>query len=95
MAEINVKVCMGTTCFVKGGHNLQELNEIVSKRYGDKVKVSGCNCLGLCSINWEHSKAPYAKVNNEVVTEATVNKILGVIDSKLESTLLMAGASVK
>ena len=83
MAKIEVKVCLGTTCFVMGGSNLQELNDIIPEKYGDKVEVSSANCLGLCSINWEYSKAPYVKVDEEVVSEATVEKVLEVIDSKL------------
>ena len=83
MEKIEVKVCLGTTCFVMGGSNLQELNDIIPEKYGDKVEVSAANCLGLCSINWEYSKAPYVKVDEEVVTEATVEKVLEVIDKKL------------
>ena len=83
MAKISVKVCVGTTCFVMGGNNLQELNDIIPKKYGDKVEVSGSNCLGLCSINWEYSKAPYVKVDDDVVNEATVEKVLATIDKKL------------
>ena len=81
--KISVKVCLGTTCFVMGGSNLQELNEIIPKMYGDKIEVTGSNCLGLCSINWEYSKAPYVKVNDDVVSEATVEKVLKAIDEKL------------
>ena len=83
MAKIEVKVCLGTTCFVMGGSNLQELNEIIPKKYGDEVEISGANCLGLCSINWEYSKAPYVKIDDEVVADATVEKVLEVIDRKL------------
>ena len=83
MKKIEVKVCLGTTCFVMGGGNLQELNDIIPKKYGDKVEVLGSNCLGLCSINWEYSKAPYVKVNDEVVTDATVEKVLAEIDKQL------------
>ena len=83
MEKISVKVCLGTTCFVMGGSNLQELNEIIPKKYGNKVEVTGSNCLGLCSINWEYSKAPYVKVDDEVITEATVEKVLTAIEKKL------------
>ena len=83
MEKISVKVCLGTTCFIMGGNNLQELNEIIPKKYGDKVEVTGSNCLGLCSINWEYSRAPYVKVDDEVVTEATVEKVLNAIEKKL------------
>ena len=83
MAKIEVKVCLGTTCFVMGGSNLQELNEIIPQKYGDKVELSAANCLGLCSINWEYSKAPYVKVNEEVVPEATAEKVLEEIERQL------------
>lgn len=83
MEKVSVKVCLGTTCFVMGSANLQELIEIVPAKYGDKVDVSGVPCLGLCSVDWEFSKAPYVKVNNEVIKEATVEKVLNEIDKQL------------
>ena len=83
MEKITVKVCTGTTCFVMGGANLQELHETISERYGDKVELAASNCLGLCSINWEYSRAPYVKVNEEVVSEATVEKVIAEIDRQL------------
>jgi NADH:ubiquinone oxidoreductase subunit E len=83
MEKISVRVCLGTTCFVMGSANLQELMEVVPKKYGDKVEVSGVPCLGLCATDWEFSKAPYVKVNNDVVKEATVEKVIAAIDAKL------------
>ncbi len=83
MKKIEVKVCLGTTCFVMGSANLQELTEIIPSRYGDRVDVTGSPCLGLCSSNWEYSKAPYVKVDNEVVSEATVEKVLLKLEERL------------
>ena len=77
--KISLKVYLGTTCFV------QELIETVPAKYGDKVEVSGVPCLGLCSIDWEFSKAPYVKVNDDVIKEATVEKVLKAIDEKLKA----------
>ena len=34
MEKIKVDVCLGTTCFVMGGSHLQELTEILPKKYG-------------------------------------------------------------
>lgn len=83
MEKISVKVCLGTTCFVMGGANLQELIEIIPRKYGDKVEVSGSPCLGMCSIQWNYSRAPYVKVDDDMVEEATVEKVLDVVDKKL------------
>lgn len=83
MSKITVKVCLGTTCFVMGASNLQDLIEMVPAKYGEKVDVIGVPCLGLCSIDWEYSRAPYVKVDDDVVYEATVEKVLGAIERKL------------
>ena len=80
MEKITVKVCLGTTCFVMGGSNLQELSELIPLKYGDKVEVIGSPCLGLCSIKMEYAKAPYVKVNEDVIEDATVDKVLEAID---------------
>lgn len=83
MSKISVKVCLGTTCFVMGSSNLQELIEMVPAKYGEEVEVIGVPCLGLCSIDWEYSRAPYVKVDEDVVYEATVEKVLSAIERKL------------
>ena len=83
--KIDVKVCLGTTCFVMGASNLQELMDSVPKKYGDKVEVTGVPCLGLCSIDWKFSKAPYVKVDDDAIKEATIDKVFEAIDKKLEN----------
>lgn len=81
--RLRVRVCLGTTCFVMGSSYLQELIDVVDKRYGDRVDVAGEPCLGLCSIDWKFTKAPYVKVGDEVVREATIDRVLNAIEKKL------------
>ena len=83
MDKVSVKVCMGTTCFVMGGANLQELINIIPRKYGDKVEVEASPCLGMCSVNWQYSKAPYVKIDEDIIMEATVEKVMNAIDTKL------------
>lgn len=83
MKKIKVRVCLGTTCFVMGSSILQNLSDIVPKKFGNKVEVTGSGCLGVCSTNWEHSKAPYVKVNDILIQEATVEKVVAEIESQL------------
>ena len=80
MKKIEVRVCLGTTCFVMGSSNLQNLTELIPQKFGDKVEVVGSPCLGVCSTNWEYSKAPYVKVNDTIVQEATVDKAIEEIE---------------
>ncbi len=85
MEKIKVEVCLGTTCFVMGSAQLQELSEIIPNKYGDKVEVTSNPCLGQCSINWEYTKAPYAKVQDKIIPEATIEKILEEIEGLISN----------
>lgn len=84
MEKIIVRVCLGTTCFIMGSPNLKKLMEVVPKEFGDKVEIVGVTCLGMCSEDGECSKAPYVKVDDTVVKDATVEKVLDVIEAKLK-----------
>ena len=85
MEKIQVEICLGTTCFVMGSSHLQDLIEIIPRRYNDKVEVLGKPFLGLCSQDCEYSQAPYVKVDEEVVSQATVEKVLKVIEGKIKN----------
>ena len=83
MEKVSVQICTGTTCFVMGGANLQELMDIIPRKYGQKAEAVGCSCLKICSTELNYAKAPYVKIDGEVITEATVEKVLETIDKKL------------
>lgn len=83
MEKIDVKVCMGTSCFGFNSSHLQELKELVAKKYAGKVTVDGSPCQRYCSVNWENSKAPYVSVNSEVISEANTEKVIAEIERQL------------
>ena len=85
MKKISVKVCLGTSCFVKGSANFQKLKDIIPEKYGDKVEISSCLCLGICSIKWQQEKTPYVKIDDDIIEEATVEKVINALDKKLNT----------
>ena len=85
MSKIQVKICMGTTCFVMGAAHLQELVELLPEKYPDMVEVSGVTCLELCSQESQYTNAPYVMVNDDVIADATVEKVLKHIERLLEN----------
>lgn len=85
MSKIEVEICMGTTCFIMGGDSMQELASLLQRKYSDKVDTKGIVCHGLCNTDCQYSKAPYVKVDGEAISEATVEKVLAVIERKLDN----------
>jgi len=82
MSKIKVTICLGTACFVMGGSKYQELPEMLNEKYGDKVDVESSICLDLCRNN-KYSKSPYVLVDDEVVSEATKEKVINAIEKKI------------
>lgn len=82
MKEINVEICVGTTCFVMGSSKLLELEEMLEEKYKGAVTVTQKACLDLCLDN-KYNKSPYVKVNDEVIEEATIEKVLTAIEGQI------------
>lgn len=83
MAKVSVKICMGTTCFIMGANELQELQNIIPARYKDKVDVTTTKCLNSCKEGSNYAQAPYVQVNEDLINEATVDKVIAAIDKNL------------
>ena len=83
MEKIKVKICQGTTCFVMGGNVVKSILDTVTEKYGDKVEVVSVRCLETCHAADAFSKAPYVYVDDEVVSSANVEKVVNIIESKL------------
>ena len=83
MSKIKIEICAGTTCFVMGGSSLQDLADLLVEKYGDKVEVKASPCLGMCSQNSEYSAAPYVRVAGEIVSSATVEKVIAEVEKHL------------
>jgi NADH:ubiquinone oxidoreductase subunit E len=66
-----------------GSSYLQKLVDIIPAKFGDRVCVIGHNCLGQCSAGQEHSEPPYVEIDGEIVSSATIEKVLEYIQKKL------------
>lgn len=80
--KILVELCFGTTCFVMGASKLQELESLIPPQYRKHVEIKAHTCLDLCK-NATYMKAPFVKIDGEIISEATVEKVLKAIESKL------------
>lgn len=80
--KILVELCFGTTCFVMGASKLQDIESIIPPQYRNRVDVKANTCLDLCK-NATYMKAPFVKVDGEIISEATVEKVLMTIERKI------------
>ena len=78
---IDVEVCLGSACFVKGSHQivtiLKELIDI--NNWNDKVSVRGAFCMGACS-----QKGVGVKIDGESVTNVGIYNAREVLNKRLK-----------
>jgi len=83
--KINIAVCMGTACYVRGaGDILDDISQKVCCKSGEirddgKVSVEGTRCIGACGL------APVLTINGDVYGKLNRGEIEPVIDRYIEA----------
>ncbi|MBO8457796.1 MAG: hypothetical protein IAA81_06170 [Spirochaetes bacterium] len=82
MDKILVEICSGTACYVMGGSELLLLEENLPENLRDKVEIEGRTCIEECK-HGENGKAPFVKVNGELVSSASIPTVIEKIQQIL------------
>lgn len=83
MSKISISVCLGTTCHLMGSSHLQNLPQELPSALLEAVEINWKRCLGLCHSN--QGKAPFVIINEEVVSEATMPRIVEKVEYMLQT----------
>jgi len=82
---IDVEICFGTTCYVLGGAQLQDLENHMDEEMKRLTNIIPRNCLGLCK-NSNFKKAPFVKVNGTIYGETSAEQILEIIRKEINES---------
>ena len=80
--KLSVTICTGTLCYVMGGAELQVLEEHLSPEVLDRIEISGSPCLDCCNQDGA-GKAPFVKIGDQIVSEASISKVVEIIKKEL------------
>jgi NADH:ubiquinone oxidoreductase subunit E len=85
MKKNKITVCTGTACFVMGGSELLLLEDQLPPELKDSSEVEGSSCLGFCRRSGSGAsrsdRAPFVKINDTVLDQATTGKIIEYLKS--------------
>ncbi len=85
MSPVNVRICLGTTCFVMGSGQLQSLFDDLPEQFGsENVSVTGERCFNACSRADSFAKAPFVFVDGEMISSATPEKVIEAVSRRLK-----------
>jgi NADH:ubiquinone oxidoreductase subunit E len=80
-----VTICTGTTCFVMGGSELLLLEDQLPDDLKAVTEIEGSPCIGVCKRadygKAQADHAPFARINGEVIEQASAQKIIDCLRS--------------
>ena len=75
-SKIKVEICVGTTCFILGASELQEIEQFLPDDLRDRVEICGSPCLGFCRQR-NDGQAPFVRITHDtVVSHATIESVI-------------------
>lgn len=87
MEKVTVKICSGTSCFVMGAAAIQALEFTPPNDIADKIEIIEVRCMNLChNINDKHNHGPFVLVDDQLVEEATFEKVVNKIREILNNS---------
>lgn len=85
MNKIKVRICVGTSCFVMGAAQIQSLEFNAPADIADKIEIIEERCMNLCKdITRQRNRGPFVFVNDELIEEATYEKVVAKIREELK-----------
>ncbi len=85
MKKIKVRICVGTSCFVMGSAQIQSLEFNAPSDIADEIEIVEERCMNLCKdLTRQRNRGPFVYVDDELVEEATYEKVVAKIREKLQ-----------
>ncbi len=85
MKKIKIELCVGTNCYILGGSDLLDLENVLPDAYTEYIEIDGSPCLDFCK-QVDNKEVPYVRINgNIIIKNATVPKLLEIIDSMMKN----------
>ena len=86
MDKVTVKICSGTSCFVMGAAQIQALEFTPPADIADKIELIEVRCMNLCKdAKTKYNRGPFVMVDNDLVEEATYEKVVAKIRDILKN----------
>ncbi len=88
MNKIEVKICMGTTCFIMCNADLEDLEQEIAPAILPYIQLSGSPCLGLCKDAQFH-RIPCALIDGKPIENIDKKKLLEAIEQTVTERFLV------
>lgn len=77
--RIQVKICVGTACFVQGGADLLLYEDFLDPELLGLCDIEGTSCLGKCKTDDPKWKAPFVEIDGRVYQNVTQRQLADLL----------------
>jgi len=84
MDKIELKICMGTMCYVMGGAELKDAVDELPPEMRNRIEVSYSPCLGDCNNGGE---PPYVQINGRTIACVSKTNLLQILKEELHDVI--------
>lgn len=80
MEKIKLRLCAGTMCYVMGGAQLMEIEDMLSEEEKQYLEITLSPCLQRCNGT---DNPPFAELNGQMITGVSKETLLRIIKEEL------------
>lgn len=84
MAEVNLKICMGTMCYIMGGAELRALVEMLPDDIRQHIDVTFSPCLGMCD---KVNDPPFVELNGKILSRMSRTDLIRILKDELKDVV--------
>ena len=77
MKKIKVEICVGTSCYLLGAHDLMEAVEHLPQEIKEYIDLNAATCLKTCG------KGPNVRINDVVLSGITPERLIEIIHDNI------------
>ena len=84
MKKIDLKICMGTMCYVMGGAELKDAIDSLPEPIKEHLNISFSPCLGCCNAKQE---PPFIELNGQVIAGVSKVNLLQIVKEEVRNVV--------
>ncbi|MHC1691723.1 MAG: NAD(P)H-dependent oxidoreductase subunit E [Sphaerochaetaceae bacterium] len=84
--KIQVRICVGTACFVQGGADLLLYGDFLNPDMLGECEIEGTSCLGGCKqAGSTELKAPFVEINGKIYGNVTQERFIQLLGEAMHA----------
>jgi NADH:ubiquinone oxidoreductase subunit E len=83
--KIQVRICVGTACFVQGGADLLLYGDFLDPETQGMCEIEGTSCLGGCKDPSSKEKAPFVEIDGILYGNVTQTRLIELLQEAVHA----------